>query len=336
MKTKNRVLTLSIILIVILLILSVVSIFIGNFKITFSELIEYVKNKMTGNEYNLGVESVLVHIRLVRIVAAIFVGAALAVAGSVYQTVFSNNMVSPDLLGVSSSAAFGAALAIILGLSSRLNFVFSFLFSVLSIILTVVFSKVLHGKGNLLLAGIIVSGFARSGLGLMKYVADSENGELDSIVYWELGSIAKVSWEQLAFAAPVIIIVLILLFLIRRRTECLVFGETSELFGIRYSIETIVSISLASLLVSVSTSLCGVISWVGLVIPLAAFELTKSGSIIDNLPVSALIGSVFLLGIDNVARASTTSEIPISILTGAVGIVAFIIAVFSRRKRGEK
>lgn len=330
---RNRVITLSVVLIIILLILSIASLFIGNYKIGFSELTEYIGNKINGNEYDRGIESVIVHIRLVRIVAAVLVGAALAVAGTVYQAVFSNNMVSPDLLGVSSSAAFGAALAIILGLSSHMNFVFSFLFSVVSIFLTVLFSKALHGKGNLLLSGIIVSGFARSGLGLMKYIADSETGELDSIVYWELGSIAKVTWKQLAFAAPAIAFVMIILFLIRRRTECLIFGETAELFGIHFSFESILSISLASLLVSISTSLCGVISWVGLVIPLAAFELTRSGSIVDNMPIAALIGSVFLLGIDDIARAATTSEIPISILTGAVGIVVFIIAVISRRKR---
>ena len=333
MVTKHRIATLSIVLLIILITLAIGSLFIGNYRISVSDFAEYLKNKVTGNEYNRGLESVIVNIRLVRIIAAILVGSALAVAGTVYQTAFSNNMVSPDLLGVSSSAAFGAALAIVLGLSSQMNFVFSFFFSVLSIFITVFFSKVLHGKENLLLSGIIVSGFARSGLGLMKYVADSENGQLDSIVYWELGSIAKVSWKQLSFAIPAIVVVIIILFMIRRRTECLAFGETASLFGIHYSAERIASVALASLLVSISTSLCGVISWVSLVIPLAAFELTKSGSIVDNLPVAALIGSVFLLGIDDIARAATTAEIPISILTGAVGILVFILAVFSRRKR---
>jgi iron complex transport system permease protein len=183
------------------------------------------------------------------------------------------------------------------------------------------------------MAGIIVAGFAKSGLGLLKYFADSENGELESIVYWELGSLAKVSWEQVAVIAPLIIGIFAVLFLIRRRLTCLAFGESAGLLGIHVSGERVIAIALASLLVSLSTAICGIISWVSLIIPIAASELTGSGSFSDNLTITALLGSVFLLISDTVARTSTTSEIPISIITGTAGLIVFCIAVFSKKER---
>ena len=317
---------------VILCLLVIISLFVGNYRLTPAQFLEYLRQKFTGESYNLNVESVLVNIRLKRIVAAVIIGAALAVAGMVYQTVFSNNMVSPDLLGVSSSAACGAAAAILLGMPKGMGFLCSFLFSVGAIVLTAVLSKLLKRKESLLMAGIIVSGFARSGLGLMKYLADSENGQLDSIIYWELGSLQKVSWQDIYTATPFILLILILLFLSRRRIGCMVLGESAQLLGIHLKIERAAAIALSSLLVSFATAMCGVISWVSLIIPVATSELTCSGSISDNLPAGALLGAVFLLIADDVARAATTSEIPISIMTGAAGLIIFCAAVFSKKR----
>lgn len=320
---------------VALLLLGIYSLFVGNFRISLCEFFEYCRLKWSGLAYNRSIEAVLMNIRLVRIVAAMIIGAALAVSGVVYQTVFSNNMVSPDLLGVSSSAACGAAIAIILGMPKEVSFLSSFLFSVGAIVLTGLLSKLLRRKDSLLLAGIIVSGFARSGLGLLKYLADSENGELESIVYWELGSLAKVSWEDIFAVVPFILVIISLLFLTRRRIGCLILGENARLLGIHTAIEKVVAISLASLLVSLVTAMCGVISWVSLIIPIATTELTRSGSISDNLSVTALLGAVFLLLSDNIARAATTSEVPISIMTGAAGLIIFCVAVFSKTGRNS-
>ncbi len=333
MKTKHKRKAVLALLFLSVLILVFASLFIGNFKISFSEFFEFIKGKLSGTQYSANIEAVLVNIRFKRIIAALVVGAALSVSGLVYQTVFSNNMVSPDLLGVSSSAACGAAMAIVLGFSPNVSFFSSFVFSVLAVILTGFLSKLLKGKNNLLLAGIIVAGFAKSGLGLLKYVADSENGELESIVYWELGSLAKVTWEQMLIAIPITVLIIAVLFLMRRRISCLIFGQSSSLLGIYTSIERIIAIALASLLVSLCTAMCGVISWVSLIVPIAACELTRSGDIADNILVSSLLGAFFLLASDNVARAATTSEIPLSILTGTAGLIIFCVAVFSRREK---
>lgn len=316
-------------LIILIILVAAISLCVGNFKITLTDLFEYVSAKFSGEEYNTGVEAVLLNIRLVRVIAALVCGAALAVSGAVYQTVFSNNMVSPDLLGVSSSAACGASVAIVLGLSSRMNFVTAFLFSIGAFLLTGIMSKFLKRRESLLLSGIIVAGFARSGLGLLKYLADSENGELESIVYWELGSLAKVSWDDLYVIVPFIVLIIAVLYVMRWRIGALVFGEQANLLGIKVKTEKMIAVVLASLLVALTTAVCGVISWVSLIIPLAASEITKSGSIVDNLSISAMLGALFLLISDDVARAATTSEIPLSIMTGAAGLIIFCVCIIS-------
>lgn len=328
---KRKVIVLVLTLCLIILVIG--SLCIGNYSITLSELVEYFSQKVCGLSYDRGLESVIVNIRLVRIVASIIIGAALAVSGSVYQTVFSNNMVSPDLLGVSSSAACGAAVAIVCGWPSEVSFLTSFGFSIAAILLTGLVSKLLNRRDSLLMAGIIIAGFAKSGLGLLKYFADSENGELESIIYWELGSLAKISWKQLALIGPLIIGIIAVIYLMRYRLSCLVFRESASLLGIHVSAERLIAIALASLLVSLSTAVSGIVSWVSLIIPIASAELTRSGSLSDNIPIAALLGSTFLLLSDDIARASTSSEIPVSIMTGAAGLIVFCIAVFTKREK---
>ncbi|MBE7064232.1 MAG: iron ABC transporter permease [Ruminococcaceae bacterium] len=323
-------------LIILIILTAAISLCIGNFKITPSDLFQYVSAKISGSEYDSSTEAVLLNIRLVRVVAAMVCGAALAVSGAVYQTVFSNNMVSPDLLGVSSSAACGASVAIVLGLSARMNFVVAFLFSIGAFALTGIVSKILKRRDSLLLSGIIVAGFARSGLGLLKYLADSENGQLESIVYWELGSLAKVSWEDIYIIVPFIIVIIAGLYVMRWHIGALVFGEQANLLGVRVKVEKMTAVVLSSLLVALTTAVCGVISWISLIIPLASSELTKSGSIVDNLSISAMLGALFLLVSDDIARAATTSEIPISIMTGAAGLIVFCVCIISGKAEKAK
>lgn len=319
------------VLAVCLITLIILSLCIGNFSVSVSDLIDHLFRRISGDTYDTGLDAIIVNVRSLRIIAAVLIGAALAVSGLVYQTVFSNNMVSPDLLGVSSSAACGAAAAIVCGLPARASFISSFVFSVTAVFLTFLISKLLIRREDLLLAGIIVAGFAKSGLGLLKYFADPENGELESIVYWELGSLSKVSWDQLAVICPAIILIIAAIFLLRHRFSGLIFGENAQLLGIHVHIERMIAIALASMLVSLSTAVCGIVSWVSLIIPIASEELTGSGSLSDNIVVTAFLGAAFLLLADDAARAATTSEIPISILTGTAGLIVFCIAVFPKR-----
>ena len=319
-------------LIAILAGLVITAVFVGDYKVTISDFFGYVSAKITGSAYDGRMETVLINLRLPRIIAAIVFGAALSVAGLVYQNVFTNNMISPDLLGASSSAACGAALSIILGFSKGLGFFGAFVFSVFSIVATNLLSKLLNRKDSLLIAGIIVGGIARSCLGLLKYLADPENGQLESIVYWEMGSLSKVHWEELRSIAVITLLIIALLFLLRRRICCLTFGRFAELLGIKYTFERAFVIIAASLLVALTTSVCGVISWVGLIVPILSADLTKSGSFEDNIVTTGLVGSVFLLFSDTLIRLISSSEIPISIMTGAGGLIVFVISVFAERR----
>ena len=329
---RKKVRNIEIILIIVLLLVFLCSLCAGNYG-DFGEIVRFLVNKAVGLPIDSKLETVLINIRIPRAVASVVIGAALAVSGLVYQNVFSNNMVSPDLLGVSSSAGCGAALSILLGLSQHLRFVYAFIFSIFSIVLTTALSKLLKRKEGLLMAGIVVAGFARSGLGLFKFLSDSENGELDSIVNWELGSMGKADWKELGFVLPVLLIILFVLHLFRRRISCLSFGDNAALLGINVKAERVLAIVFSSLLVSLSTATCGVISWLGLIIPLAVSDMIGSNNIQENYITCGLLGSIFLMLSDTLARSLISSELPISIMTGGIGLVVFCICVAAKKEK---
>ena len=280
-------------------------------------------------------ESVLLNIRLLRALLAVAAGASLAIAGSVYQAVFHNRTVSPDLLGVSSAAACGAAAGIELG-AARFSFLAAFLASVAALCLTGLLSTFLRDrKGGLLVSGLVVGGFARSLLGLLKFMANSESGELESIVRWELGSLSKATWQDLLIILPIVTVIILVILLFRNRIGLLELEELADLTGVHSSAERAVAVAAASLLVALVTSLCGVISWVALVIPMAAAQLRWGDGFAGSVAVSALLGGIFLLGADTAARSLTQSEIPISIMTGALGILLFAASLISGRRDGQ-
>ena len=144
----------------------------------------------------------------------------------------------------------------------------------------------------------------------------------------------KQQWKAWIYLAPAIALLLVVLYLLRRRICCLSLGQSAALLGINVPVERIVAIALSSLLVSLATALCGVISWVGLIVPIGAADITQKGDVVHNYAATALLGAAFLLICDNVARAATTAEIPISIMTGAAGLIIFCVSIF--RARGGK
>lgn len=315
-----------------LLILFLAALCTGNYRLTLGEIFKIVSGRLTGNASGSAGESVLLNIRLLRAFLAVAVGASLAVAGSVYQVVFHNRTVSPDLLGVSSAAACGAAAGIELG-APKFSFLAAFLASVAALCLTGLFSTLLRDrKGGLLISGLVVGGFARSLLGLLKFLADSESGELESIVRWELGSLSKASWQDFLIVLPLLAAIILAILLFRRRIGILELEELADLTGVHSDIERAAAITASSLLVALVTALCGVISWVALVVPMTAAQLRRGDGFAGSVAVSALLGSIFLLGADTAARALTQSEIPISIMTGALGILLFTASLISGRR----
>lgn len=273
----------------------------------------------TANEYN-----VIMNIRLPRVIAAILVGAALAVSGASYQGVFQNPLVSPDILGVSYGACVGAALSILLYLDGWVTQVFAFVGGLIAVTITVSIPKLMRRNSNIVmvLSGVIVGGFMSSILGLMKYVADPET-QLADITYWQLGSIAKVGYDTLLYIAPVMIVAGAVLIAMRWRLNIISLGEEeARTLGVDLRRERGIIIVAATVLTASAVSLAGTIGWVGLIIPHVTRRIVGS----DNkrlIPCVALVAAAFMLVVDTIARCATGYEIPLGILTGLVGAPIF-------------
>lgn len=275
--------------------------------------------------------NVIMEVRLPRILGALLVGAALAVAGGAYQGIFRNPLVSPDLLGVSSGACIGAAAAILAGAGAIAIQGGAFAGGIVAVACTVSIPKLLKRDSTitLVLSGIIVGGFCGSILGIIKYLADPET-ELPEIVYWQMGSLAKVDYGTLMFVAPVIIASIAVILAMRWRINILSLGDReAKALGVNLKLERGIVILFATLLTASAVSLAGTIGWVGLVIPhLARFVIGPNAS--RSLPVACLMAAGFMLIVDTLARI-TGIEIPLGIITGFIG-TPFFIVLLARQK----
>ncbi len=273
-------------------------------------------------------ESLLLQHRLPRILLACLVGGCLSSAGAAYQGVFQNPMASPDILGASAGAAFGAALAILLSLSGSFIMLFAFGGSIFTVMLVMFVAERARGKRvlGLILAGIMVSSLISSGTSLIKLVADPED-QLPAITYWLMGSLNGTSPGDVRFAILPMAVGMVPLFLLRWRINLLSLGdEEARTMGVnaRY-LRTAVILS-STLVTAAAVSVSGVIGWVGLVIP----HLTRrmvGNNYRQLLPASSLFGAVFLLLVDNLSRNLFVTEIPIGILTSFIGAPFFLYLI---------
>ena len=274
------------------------------------------------------------NVRLPRILLSCLVGCALSAAGASYQTVFQNPMAAPDILGASSGACFGAALAILTGQSSVTVTVYAFCASLLSVALVYLVGSRTRGSRvvNLLLAGIMVGSLFTAGTSYIKLVADSTN-QLPQITYWLMGSLSGTRMKTVGFAAVCMAVGLIPLLLLRWRMNLLTLSaDEARAMGVHTDRLRLAVILSATVLTASAVSVSGMIGWVGLVIP------HLSRRIVGNdcrwlLPMSMLFGAAFLLLVDNLARCLTAVEIPIGILTAFVGAPFFIYLMV---KGGER
>lgn len=318
--------------IITLLLLSVLSISLGRMHIPLDEIIGMIFGK-SAPATSL---HVVMQLRAPRLLGAVIVGAALAVSGSVYQSIFQNPLVSPDLLGVSSGACAGAAFAIIAGLGNFLITTFSFLAGILSVIFCIGISMLTKRKSNLILifAGVIVGRFMDSMVGIMKYFADEES-QLGDIVNWQLGSMSKITSKNISIMLPIIIICLCAVLLLRWRINLLSIGEKEAAsLGVNVTVDRTALIILSTLLTATSVCFCGTISWIGLIIPHISRWIIGS----DNrfsLPLCALLGSNFMVIADLIARASTDYELPLGVITGLCGAPIFAIILIKKSKAGD-
>lgn len=311
-----------------------VALCVGRFYISFGNVFSVLAHSIgLGDGAASNITNVIENLRIPRIIAAILVGAALSVSGAAYQGVFKNQLVSPDLLGVSAGACVGAATAIIFDLSLFWIQIFAFGFGLTAVAITLAIPKMMGRSSTLMLvlSGIIVSGLMGSVIGFLKYVADPET-KLPDIVYWQLGSLAKLDSENLKFIAPVMIICAILLIAMSWRINLLSLGdESAARLGVNVSFERAVIIICATLLTACSVCISGIVAWVGLLMPHLARMLVGANNI-RSMPASIFMGAMFLLFVDTLARSISVSEVPLGVLTGFIGTVFFVWVLWRNKK----
>jgi len=280
--------------------------------------------------------TVLYQIRLPRIIAATLVGAALSVAGASFQGMFKNPLVSSYTLGVSSGAGLGAALAILLSGSAAMIQLSAFSFSLIAVGVTYGLSRIYKGSSNLtlVLAGIIISSFFSALVSLIQYIADPTE-KLPAIVFWLMGSLSSVGQKDIFVIAPIILVSVAGLMAVRWRINLLSMGEEeAQSMGVDLRITIGVVVLCSTLATAAAVSVSGVIGWIGLVIPHVGRMLVGP----DNrklLPVSALLGAVYLLVVDDMSRTLTTGEVPVGILTALIGTPFFAYLLWRNRGAWE-
>ena len=267
----------------------------------------------------------VLNVRLHRILLACLVGCGLSAAGTGYQTVFQNPMAAPDILGASSGACFGAALAILTGQGAVMITVFAFLASLLSVALVYLVGN--HTRGNrvvnLLLAGIMVGSLFSACTSYIKLVADPTN-QLPQITYWLMGSLSGTRMGTVRFAAVCMAVGLVPLLLLRWRMNLLTLSpDEARAMGVHTDRLRLAVILSSTVLTAAAVSVSGMIVWVGLVIPHLSRRIVGSDCR-RLMPMACLFGAAFLLLVDNMARCLTATEIPIGILTAFVGAPFFI------------
>ena len=267
----------------------------------------------------------VLNVRLPRILLACLVGCGLSAAGTGYQTVFQNPMAAPDMLGASSGACFGAALAILTGQGAVMITVFAFLASLLSVALVYLVGN--HTRGNrvvnLLLAGIMVGSLFSACTSYIKLVADPTN-QLPQITYWLMGSLSGTRMGTVKFAAVCMAVGLVPLLLLRWRMNLLTLSpDEARAMGVHTDRLRLAVILSSTVLTAAAVSVSGMIGWVGLVIPHLSRRIVGSDCR-RLMPMACLFGAAFLLLVDNMARCLTATEIPIGILTAFVGAPFFI------------
>ncbi|MDO4616246.1 MAG: iron ABC transporter permease [Lachnospiraceae bacterium] len=316
--------------------LTIVAVGLGRYFIEPMDVIKILASKIIPMEqtWEPQAESVIFTLRLPRILSALLVGMALALSGASYQGVFKNPLVAPDMLGVSAGACVGASSAILLGMGQNGVQISAFIGGILAVGIATAIPKVIKNNSmmTLVLAGVIVSGLMNSILGLLKYLADPDT-ELASITHWQLGSLSASVWRDVIYIGPVILLAAAVIILLRWRINILSLGEDeAKTLGTDIRKHRGVIIVCATALTASAVCISGTIGWIGLVIPHLGRMLVGP----DNrklIPVSAVLGAMFLLIIDTVARNITSAELPLSILTGLVGAPFYFYLLFKQRMK---
>jgi iron complex transport system permease protein len=301
---------------------------VGRYPVSVADVLTVIGAKLTGHASDVPapVQNVILLVRGPRVLAAALVGAALSVAGTAFQGLFRNPLVSPDLLGASSGAALGAVIGIYFSLGVLEIQAFAFIGGLIAVTAVYLIGSAMSPRDPVLvlvLTGVVIGALLGAGVGLIKYIADPYN-QLPAITFWLLGSLAATNVTDLVpLFGPVALGTLILLALRWRMNVMALPDEEARALGVSTGPLRVAIIAAATLVTSASVATAGVIGWVGLVVPHIARTLVGP-DFAKLIPAAALLGGGFLLLIDTLARTMTTTEIPLGILTAIVGTPFFI------------
>jgi iron complex transport system permease protein len=310
-----------------LLIAVLVSLGIGRYGIPLARVAQIL---LAAGEPDAIERHVVLMVRLPRVLTALFAGAGLALCGAALQGVFRNPLVGPHIIGVSTGAAFGGTLAILLSESRGLLLALAFVFGMLALLMVYALNAVVARRNMLVLvlAGVVVSGFFGALVSLAQYLADAEE-KLPRIVFWLLGSFATADYARLALMLGPLVPGAVLVLLLRWRINILSLGdEEAQALGVRAGPTRWLVLALIGLIVSAQVAVSGVIGWIGLVVPHLARMLVGPDHRV-LLPGAMLAGGLFMVLVDDVARTLSQSEIPLGILTALIGAPVFAL-VFLR------
>ncbi|MGO1468487.1 MAG: FecCD family ABC transporter permease [Tissierella sp.] len=314
----------------------VFSFVIGRYSVSIKILLRVFSSKFIDIPltWPKSIETVIFKIRFPRILAALLVGASLSVSGLVYQGIFKNPLASPDILGVSSGAAFGASLAILLSYSSSGIQLTSFIFGLLAVGLVYFISCKINQDPlvSLVITGVLIGSIFSSLTSLIKYLADT-NDKLPTITFWLMGSLSDISIGDIKTIIFPIMIGIIPLFILRWRLNVLTLDEDeAKTLGIDTKKMKLIVIICSTLITASAVSISGMVGWIGLVIPHLSRAIVGP-NYMELIPSTILLGASYLLIIDNISRTIASVEIPLGILTSLIGAPLFIFLLMHRKRR---
>ena len=316
---------------------ALVCIGIGRYSLSVGESFSVLFNGLLFGRDAVGPQnySVVINIRLPRILLALLCGSGLAVSGAAFQAIFANPLATPDTLGVAAGASFGAVLALLVWDNLIWIQSMALLAGLCAVSLTYWISRRREGTSVLMmvLSGVIVSSMFQAFVSLVKYLADPED-KLPAITYWLLGSLSSSSFGSLLIGAPFILAGLAVLVVMRWRLNVLSLSEDeSQSLGMPVRFLRLMVVLAATMITASAISMCGQVGWVGLLVPHLA-RMLVGGNNRQIIPVSLSLGAMFMLLIDTIARSATAAEIPVSILTATMGAPFFIFLL--KRTGGTK
>jgi iron complex transport system permease protein len=326
-----------VLLLIALAVVAVASLGIGRYDIPFARLVTILLAPVSPPDIAVTPmeANVVFTVRLPRILLSLLAGAGLALSGAALQGVFRNPLVGPQVVGVSSGAAFGGTLAILLSLPRYGLLASAFAFGLSALVLVYALNRFVARRNilALVLAGVVVTGFFGALVSLLQYLADTED-KLPAMVFWLLGSFATANWDKFILVAAPVVFGSVLLAGLRWRINLLSMGdEDAKTLGVNVEPLRWLVLVLVSCIVAAQVAVSGIIGWVGLVVPHMARLLVGPDHRV-MMPTSLILGALYLLVIDTVARTATSTEIPLGILTALIGTPVFAL-VLRQTQRGS-